>query len=364
MQSKLILSCFFILLIVSTTVSANEESMKLRMKEIEQRINNLERRSPDRNTEEDNDTKGRIKLIEERIGSINADTKNLRLAEKGAPPEYQLIKTISYPGLDPGQLLNPRGLAVSSKGIFVADFDNKRIQHFTKDGAYVNYFNNLSSNSIGKLKGPYSIALGYGDTVWVVDKENNLAIQYEINGTFITSFGGLGDDNGKLNEPSGIDIDNKGYIYVADSGNDRVQKFSPNGKHIVTIGGFGSGDYNFDKPVDVAVDNKGYIYVLDLGNKVIKKYNEYLQFMMEINGRPKKGRSWQKPVALETDDSGNIYVVDANGRRVFIYNSKGELIDEIYEGLREPHDIAIRENIYITDGIKHQIFVYKVRASH
>ena len=62
--------------------------------------------------------------------------------------------------------------------------------------------------------------------VYVADSKNNRIQKFDINGTYVTSFGtGKGSSApGDFNLPTTIDIDSKGDFYVTERGNERVQK--------------------------------------------------------------------------------------------------------------------------------------------
>ncbi len=49
---------------------------------------------------------------------------------------------------------------------------------------------------------------------------------FSADGTFLTKWGTLGNDDGQFSSPFGIGVDSSGKIYVADHVNDRVQVFN------------------------------------------------------------------------------------------------------------------------------------------
>lgn len=297
----------------------------------------------------------RLHQIEQRITELQDKQLSQQVRDSKKPSPIQFVKRISMPGLDAGQLLSPRGIIATTKGLFVADMDNKRIEQFGFDGHYINSFGDLRLPGAEHLKAPVSLIEGFGETLWVVDRDNDAIVQYQTNGAFMAAFGGLGEEKGKFNAPAGIAIDSKGYLYVADSGNDRVQKMAPDGAVVAVWGTYGRSEYTFDNPLDVAIDKKGNLYILDRGSKKVKKYSEYFQFIQDISRR-----DWVNPVAIEIDEKDHLYVADSYTGKVYILTAMGQPLGEITTGIKAPFGITVRDRyIYITDDKYHQIVVYR-----
>jgi DNA-binding beta-propeller fold protein YncE len=63
--------------------------------------------------------------------------------------------------------------------------------------------------------------------VYVADWNNDRIQKFTGDGTFITKWGSEGWGYGKFHGPSSIAIDSSGNVYVADWGNNRIQVFAP-----------------------------------------------------------------------------------------------------------------------------------------
>jgi len=81
------------------------------------------------------------------------------------------------------------------------------------------YFNNIKG-----------IAADVDDSIYVVDAGLSRIVKMDVEGNFIKTWGGPGNEGGRFNDPQGIVVDKLGNVYIADVGNDRVQKFDSNGK--------------------------------------------------------------------------------------------------------------------------------------
>jgi DNA-binding beta-propeller fold protein YncE len=177
-------------------------------------------------------------------------------------------------GSKPGQFNTPKGLARDAHGNFyVADTDNHRVQKFDAQGKFVAVWGERGSipgtfhepSAIGvdpngdihvvdtwnhrvqKLNpkgevltiyappkgffGPRGIAFGK-DRAYVTDGGNNFVDVFDLNGHFISKFGGAGSAPGQLTLPVGIALDRAGLIWVVDSGNNRLQAFRSDGTSV------------------------------------------------------------------------------------------------------------------------------------
>ena len=72
--------------------------------------------------------------------------------------------------------------------------------------------------------------------MYVADYDNNRIQKFNSNGTFITKWGSNGSADGQFNDPQGVAVDSSGNVYVADYYNNRIQKFNSNGTFITKWG--------------------------------------------------------------------------------------------------------------------------------
>jgi tripartite motif-containing protein 71 len=84
--------------------------------------------------------------------------------------------------------------------------------------------------------------------VYVADYDNNRIQVFDNNGTFVTSWGSEGSEDGQIDKASALTLDRNGNIYLVDQSNLRVQKFDHNGNFITKWGTEGEGDGQFLHP--------------------------------------------------------------------------------------------------------------------
>jgi hypothetical protein len=148
----------------------------------------------------------------------------------------------------------------------VADTFNHRIQKFNLDGTWLqSWGTNGSAN--GQFNYPYGIAVDTSGNVYVADSYNYRIQKFDENGEWLATWGTKGNGDGQIDVVHGLAVDNFGNVFVADSYNHRIEKFDSNGKWLITYGGVqGSNLGEFSYPFDVAVDSLGKIYVADTNN--------------------------------------------------------------------------------------------------
>ncbi|MFM7582606.1 MAG: hypothetical protein ACKO9F_07790, partial [Caldilinea sp.] len=91
-----------------------------------------------------------------------------------------------------GQFRNPTGVAVDSSGnVYVADFNNHRIQKFDSNGRYL-----MQWSGNGSLYYPTGVAVDSSGSIYVANMEKHLIQKFDSNGGYLTQWGGSGSGSG------------------------------------------------------------------------------------------------------------------------------------------------------------------------
>jgi DNA-binding beta-propeller fold protein YncE len=207
-------------------------------------------------------------------------------------------KDAQWPDSLNSPFLNPRGIAVGSKGqVYVVD--SKSGLTMVEEGRLIR----LSSDISGFRDGPVAeaafnvlgdVVVGQGDVVCLTDALNNrvrLLNPAGVVGTLAGS-GGYGYQDGpaldaEFTHPNGLAFDAQGYLYIADGGplgasgqgaNACIRRLSPDGE-ISTYAGTNEAGYvdglaenaRFNVPlVGLAFEERGNIFVADMSNHVVR----------------------------------------------------------------------------------------------
>ncbi len=243
-----------------------------------------------------------------------------------------------------GNFNYPMGLAVAANGdIYVADYNNNRIQVWNSDGVFQS---NIAVAGPNDVKLEVSSGTTY---VWVTIA--NYIKKLGTDGSVITTIGGSGSGDGKISSnPRSIDFDNSGNIYLADASNSRVAKWNSAtpaifqgwiGKGGTTSGwhdsnsgqtgtaGFGPSEFNPSIYLSLCVDRTHQLlYVLDWSGRIQKFGLDGTFIGWHGNGTPgwqTTGTAAQSSSGLNdqfgygglaVDSSGTLYLADINSGRI------------------------------------------------
>lgn len=285
-----------------------------------------------------------------------------------------LASTFGGYGSEGGQLHVPRGLAVDSSGnVFVADSENRRVDEFDFEGAFVKAFGKevnktaveegasrsseenvcpapghpadvCKAGAQGAAAGefgfmaPQGVAVDTSGDVYATDVANTRVLEFASNGNFVRGFGrnvgGSGvpictstcragassTEDGAFswsNQTTGnfIAVDSSGEVWVGD--NNRLEEFEANGTYLNKIELLGGGE-----PVALAADGAGNLYEKSASIAGIRKF--VASTGSEVNGPPYPLDTSGAPAALATDSSNNLFVADTYGTNHFLeYSSAG-----------------------------------------
>jgi len=282
-----------------------------------------------------------------------------------SPYVYEFVSEWGTRGSGDGQFSSPRGIAVGSRGIYVADQFNHRIQKFDYSGSFV-WKRGQEGSGDGEFEQPLSIASDNSDNVYIFDWGSNGIQKFSTNGAYL-SWG----VTGQFGTVYGIAVDNSGNIYITDSSNNRFQKFSANGNFLAKWGSYGTGDGQFDSPSGVAIDSSANIYVVDYRNDRVQKFSSSGAFLAKFGSRGSMDGQFKGPTGITIDSWDNIFVLDMLNNRIqkfclddswlshdgqgFVYTwgSKGSGNGQ-FESPRGI-DVDGDGNVYVTDSTLHRV---------
>ena len=111
--------------------------------------------------------------------------------------------------------------------------------------------------------------------VYVADWDNDRIQYFTPTGSFKGTWGTHGSANGRFNCPTGVAVAPNGRVYVADSGNDRIQFFTAAGSFLGKWGKWGSNNGDFHSPRYVALSpSANRVYVTDSWNSRVQYFRK------------------------------------------------------------------------------------------
>jgi DNA-binding beta-propeller fold protein YncE len=129
-----------------------------------------------------------------------------------------------------GQFNFPGSIAADSSFIYVTDESNHRVQKFGQTGSYVRQWGTNGTGN-GQFQNPAGIAVDRNkNQVYVAEFYGNRIQQFSVFGDYISTI-----STPALNNPVGLTTDQHGNIFVADRGNNRVVQYNDNGTNLTTF---------------------------------------------------------------------------------------------------------------------------------
>jgi DNA-binding beta-propeller fold protein YncE len=250
--------------------------------------------------------------------------------------------------------------------IYVADFNNQRIQRLDNTGNHlVNWDMGLASPPT-----PAGVAVDPRGQVYGADGAN----QRVVRGTVFEGSGalkpgsqapdGVGDpwtpisEPDHMSEPAYTYFDGDGKLWISDTGNNRVLIYTRNGAGELVPDATPSVT-GLNRPVGIVKYETGEVFIADSNGHQVRKYDAALAHLADIGtGTPGNGDDqFNHPMGLGVAKQAEpvLYIADQLNNRVKMHKLNGDYIGSITGdgtlNLDRPEDVAIDPDghLYIAD---------------
>jgi DNA-binding beta-propeller fold protein YncE len=267
-------------------------------------------------------------------------------------------------GVQPGELVKPRAIAIDGQGrLYLVDW-SARIQVYDLDGKYLgptwttpDYRNGRPSGlsidrdgnllvsdshysclriyspdgkllkTLGGKAGPGPGELGYvSDAVQDADGfyyvaefgDNQRVSKFDAQGKFVKCWGGPGTGPGEFSRIRALALGPDGLLYLTDACNHRIQVFTREGELVRVWGTQGTEPGELSYPYDIAFSPTApnCLYVAEFGNNRIQKFTPEGVSLGIWGSAGRESGKLASPWALAIDSSGRVHVVDSENDRV------------------------------------------------
>jgi|GEM_PF-4813204 len=206
---------------------------------------------------------------------------------------------------------------------FVADTDGARIVVLDSSGIQIDEFDGGEAPD-RVLIAPRYVAIGPDALVYVADAATHRVQVFDLDGRWVSGWGGFGTAHGQFNSPSGIAFSD-GLIYVADARNSRIEVFDMTRQWVRTIGTPGFGDGQLFGAVGVAVRG-AEVFVAEDNNLRVQVFSTTGAYLRQWGLSGPQGAvvsRYGRPSGISVDATGNVAVSDAGGHRVDLCDTNG-----------------------------------------
>lgn len=205
----------------------------------------------------------------------------------------------------PGALAGPTAITADARGhIFVTDSKQKRVVEYDPELTYVRAYGGPEHFSA-----PGGVAFEEeAQELWVLDVVQSDIHVFNLGGDHVRTVGKKGDGEGEFFRPTNLTIDGD-RVYVSDTLNFRVQVVDLEGNYITQWGGNCNQRGCFQRAKGIDVDSLGNVYVVDAAFNNVQIFDPEGQLLLAFGGGGRdRGQLWL-PAGMTIDSTDHIWVV-------------------------------------------------------
>jgi len=235
-------------------------------------------------------------------------------------PEGEFVTVWRVPSTEKGR---PEGLAIDLDGnILVADTHYSRVLEYPPRGGDIVVEFGSHGEEPGQMVYPLAVAVSSRGEIYVAEYggASERVQRFSAEGKYISGWGRYGTGMGEFRRPSGIAIDSSDRVYVADAGNHRVQRFTAEGEYLDEFGTQGRGEGNLSYPYDVAVSGDRAA-VCEYGNCRVSVFTLDGEFVSSWGGPGSEPGLFATPWCIAVGPRGRLYVADTKNNRVQVFDA-------------------------------------------
>ncbi len=257
------------------------------------------------------------------------------------------VRVLGTEGIEDGELRMPSGFCLYNDELFIADYDNNRIQVFHEGtGRYLRKWS---------TSGPLSIAVLHDEVFVGHDGAVNVQVYGRLNGLFLRNWA-LAKSRGQ-NVQDGIVADGVSLL-ATDQRNKQIYVFSPNGEKLRTFGEVGFGPGQFRQPSKLFVTDDE-VYIADTWNSRVqvlsKSSGKFLRQYRKLSF-PEAVIAHHAEVIVCNSDQDSLVMFDRSSSLPLWSISKADV-----PLLRHPRDLAMnsKQQLLVCSAGSHSVLVFE-----
>jgi DNA-binding beta-propeller fold protein YncE len=137
----------------------------------------------------------------------------------------RLLRTLGSRGDKPGEFNYPTYLVLANGNLYVSDTMNARVQVLDAETGHSKLVIGELGLNVGNLVRPKGVAVDSEGDIYVVESYFDRLLVYNKEGQFLMPIGSEGQRIGEFYLPAGVWIDSHNQVFVADMMNGRVMLF-------------------------------------------------------------------------------------------------------------------------------------------
>jgi DNA-binding beta-propeller fold protein YncE len=212
----------------------------------------------------------------------------------------------------------PSGLSIDQdNNLIVSDSHYNCFRIYTAEGVELRKFGGQAGTAPGQLAYVSDVVQDRDRNYYVAEfGENRRISKFDQDGRFLCCWGSEGTEPGQFSRIRALAIGPDNLLYAADACNHRIQVFTLNGELVRCCGTPGPDPGQLSYPYDLAFGPGGVLYVVEYGNNRVQKFTPEGASLGCWGGPGREPGRLCSPWALAVDSHGDIHVVDTENHRV------------------------------------------------
>jgi len=267
-------------------------------------------------------------------------------------------------GRSPGSFNRPVGVSVDANGnIYVIDTGNNLLQKFDETGRLLHFIGGFGWDK-EQFQIPVDLFVYNSLDIYVADFENGRIERYDKDLNYITSYysNSNWESRYQFEFPQSVAMSLHGDFFIIDAQNNRITKYNTSFEPELTFGDYDWGQGILQEPSHLFVSKNDLIYVSDSRAGKILVYDYFGNYIQDF-----AAQYLSSPKGLCLDEQGHLFVADSKLHRVFVFDKNENLLCEFGSlgtklgAFQEPYDVAVvREKLYVADSQNHRIQGFKL----
>lgn len=228
------------------------------------------------------------------------------------------------PAEAPGAFNGPHDVAVDPRTgeLYVLDTHNRRVQVFSREGAFIRSFS-------GPFIQPFGISLHPGGDFLVVSSTADRAlVKMSLQGEVLAHWKRKGSGPGEFRWPRQVHVEPDGTILVADTDNERLQRLSPDGAFLAFLKGPDDRAMGTFHPRAVEADPvSGVVWAAAAYSSRVDRLTRTGALLGHVGRRDRGGPAFNTARGVAVDpDTGQVYAADWMDHRVRSFDAAGAFV--------------------------------------
>jgi DNA-binding beta-propeller fold protein YncE len=267
----------------------------------------------------------------------------------------------------PGERLNnPQSIRVSITGhIYIVDTGNERVIQLNHKGKYVNQVGGFGWGE-QQFDSPRDVATRDGLNIFIADFNNQRIQRFNkelqristLGSSSVSQYSFTQKQSNELDigRPVSIAISPLGDLFYINQDKNEIVKINSSGQHELTFGGFRSGERCLN-PTRVRVSQK-YVFIADVHRIMV--YDHYGNYLSNIGSDVIKKASDMVP-----DNQDRLFVSDEDRKCIYVFSVRGELLETLFQySFSKPTALDLYQNhLYVLDSDFCAVFVITITES-